>query len=107
MSDRNSDNRTIYIGNMPYTAKEEELRWLVDPRKVARITIPTDKETNRPRGFGFIEFENEEDALSAVKDLDGKEFGGRTIKVNISKPRTNGDGRRDNRRDDRRDRERR
>jgi RNA recognition motif-containing protein len=87
-----SAKSTIYIGNMPYTATDDELRRLVVPRKVSRITIPTDKETQRPRGFGFIEFTNDEDAESAVRDLDGSEFGGRTIKVNIAKPQSHGGG---------------
>jgi RNA recognition motif-containing protein len=83
-----SARSTIYIGNMPYTATDEELRRLVEPRKVVRITIPTDKETQRPRGFGFIEFANDEDAESAVEALDGTNFGGRAIKVNIAKPQS-------------------
>jgi len=80
-------NRTIYIGNMPYTTTKEELIRLVHPRKVERVTIPTDRETDRPRGFAFVEFASDEDAASAVQDLDGTEFGNRTLKVNISKPR--------------------
>lgn len=85
-------NRTIYIGNMPYTATEEDLRKLVEPRRTTRITIPTDKETQRPRGFGFIEFDTEDDAQGAVVALDGIEFGGRMIKVNIAKPQSHGGG---------------
>ena len=105
-----SNQSTIYIGNMPYDTTKDELINLVAPRKVERVTIPTDRETNRPRGFAFIEFSTDEDADSAVRDLDGSEFGGRTLKVNISKPREGGGGggggRRNGERRDRRDRDR-
>jgi len=60
-------NRTIYIGNMPYTTTKEELIRLVHPRKVERVTIPTDRETDRPRGFAFVEFASDEDALLPCK----------------------------------------
>ncbi len=100
----NSTGCTIYIGNMPYDTTKEELIHLMGDRKIERVTIPTDRETNRPRGFAFVEFTNPTDAADAVRDLDGTEFGGRTIKVNISKPREardggGGGGRRDDRRD--------
>jgi len=78
---------TTYFGNLPYDSTEEELIEFLHPRKTKRITIPIDKETERPRGFAFVEFENEETAQAAVKELDGAEFGGRTLKVNIAKPR--------------------
>jgi RNA recognition motif-containing protein len=89
-----SDQSTIYIGNMPYTANEDDLIGLVKPRLTERVTIPTEKETHRPRGFAFIEFTNDDDAISAVKLLDGFEFRGRILKVNIAKPQPGG-GRRD------------
>jgi RNA recognition motif-containing protein len=111
MSDHNSAGSTIYIGNMPYTTTKEALIELMGDRKVERVTIPTDRETDRPRGFAFVEFTNNQDAADAVRDLDGTEFGGRTLKVNISKPREGrrdgGGGRRDvGGRRERRDRDR-
>lgn len=84
-----ANNCTIYIGNMHYETVEADLIHFLHPRRTKRITIPMDKDTGRPRGFGFVEFETEADALSAVQDLDNTEFGGRTVKISIAKPREN------------------
>jgi len=77
----------IYVGNLPFNASEEDLRALFEEfGAVESIKLITDRETGRPRGFGFVEMENA-DADAAIKALNGKEFGGRNIKVNQSEPR--------------------
>ncbi|MDJ1176058.1 RNA recognition motif domain-containing protein [Roseofilum capinflatum] len=79
---------TIYIGNLSYDATEEDLRTVfTDYGSVKRVTLPTDRETGRIRGFGFVDMEDESDEQSAISTLDGAEWMGRQIKVNKAKPR--------------------
>ncbi|MSQ41787.1 MAG: RNA-binding protein [Dehalococcoidia bacterium] len=85
----------IYVGNLPYSATEDEIRRLFEAHgEVVSCAIPTDRETGRPRGFGFVEMSNE-DAANAIAALDGKDFDGRTLRVNEARPREDsrqGDG---------------
>ena len=77
----------IYIGNLPYTATEDEVRDLFSQHgEVVSCALPTDRETGRPRGFGFIEMSNE-DGRKAIEALDGQDFGGRQLRVNEARPR--------------------
>lgn len=92
-------NATVYVGNAPYDTTEDELRTLFAPRKINRVTIVMDKETQRPRGFSFVEFANPADAESAVAEHNGAQFGGRTLKISIARER---EGRSDDRRERRR-----
>ena len=82
----------IYVGNLAYDATEAELRDLFGQHgSVGSVTLVTDRETGRPRGFGFVEMEDGSD--KAIAALDGKEVGGRTLKVNEARPReSNGGG---------------
>ena len=77
----------IYIGNLPYTSNEEDVRQLFAAYgDVVSCALPTDRETGRPRGFGFVEMSNE-DATKAIQELDGQDFGGRSLRVKEARPR--------------------
>ena len=82
----------IYVGNLPYSATEEELRQLFAAHgDVLSCALPIDRESGRPRGFGFVEMENA-DAERAIQALDGQDFGGRSLRVNEARPRGEGGG---------------
>ena len=84
----------LYVGNLPFSATEEELRELFSEYgAVADVTIITDRETGRSRGFGYVTFTNTEGANEAIQALDGKDMGGRVLKVNLSGPPTPRPGR--------------
>jgi len=77
----------IYVGNLPYSANEDEVRELFGAYgEVVDCSLPIDRETGRPRGFGFIEMSND-DAAKAMQALDGHNFGGRTLRVNEAQAR--------------------
>jgi cold-inducible RNA-binding protein len=78
--------KKLYVGNLSFNATEAELRDLFGQYgSVSTVSLVTDRETGQPRGFGFVEMEN--GAEAAISALDGKEVGGRTIKVNEARPR--------------------
>ena len=80
----------LYVGNLPYTVTEEQLRELFAPHgEVVAVSVVMDRETNRPRGFAFVEMA---DAAAAIKALDGMDFGGRNLKVNEAREREAGGG---------------
>jgi RNA recognition motif-containing protein len=86
----------IYVGNLPWEIQEEELRKSFEEfGQVASATIIKDKFTNKPRGFGFVEMPEKEEALKAIQALNGKDLKGRPMKVNEAKPKTEGSGNRD------------
>jgi cold-inducible RNA-binding protein len=77
----------IYVGNLPFSAREEEVRNLFAAYgEVVTVVLPTDRETGRPRGFGFVEMSNE-DAQKAIDALNGADFGGRALNVNVARER--------------------
>jgi len=79
--------KSIYVGNIPFSASEDDLRDLFTPHgEVVSVKFIMDRETGRFRGFGFVEMEDTE-ALAAIEALDGGEMGGRNLKVNEAKPR--------------------
>jgi len=79
---------SIYVGNLSYEVTEEDLTEVFqDYGTVKRVQLPTDRETGRPRGFGFVEMSKEEEETAAIEALDGAEWMGRDIKVNKAKPR--------------------
>lgn len=79
---------SIYVGNLSFTVTEEDLSSVfAEYGTVKRVQLPTDRESGRPRGFGFVEMENEEAETAAIEALDGAEWMGRTLKVNKAKPR--------------------
>ena len=82
----------IYVGNLPYEAEEASVRDLFATHgEIISVALPTDRETGRPRGFGFIEMSTE-DAAKAIQALDGTDFGGRSLNVTEARPRGEGGG---------------
>ena len=80
----------IYVGNLPYSATENSLKELFEGYgQVTTAKIVTDKFTGSSRGFGFIEMPDASEAQKAIDELNGKDFGGRKIVVNESRPREN------------------
>jgi len=79
----------LYIGNLSFDTTEDSLRAALseDGRNVQEVTIMADRETGRPRGFGFAEMANEADAQAAIQALDGRDLDGRALKVNEAKER--------------------
>ncbi len=85
----------IYVGNLSFKTNEDELKGLFEGYgAVDSAKIITDQFTGRSRGFGFIEMENRDDGLRAIEELDSKDLGGRSLKVNEARPKTNDGGRR-------------
>ncbi len=77
----------IYIGNLSYESTEDQVRDLFSQHgEVVSCALPTDRETGRPRGFGFIEMSSD-DAAKAIQALNGTDFGGRSLNVNEARPR--------------------
>jgi cold-inducible RNA-binding protein len=84
----------IYVGNLPFTATEDQVRELFAAHgTVESVALPNDRETGRPRGFGFVEM-SQADAARAIQAVNGKELGGRALRVNEAqdKPRGGGGG---------------
>ena len=78
----------IYVGNLAYTTTEQELRQMFEVYGVVnRINIPQDRETGRPRGFGFVDMPNATEANAAIVGLQGATLGGRVLSVNEARPR--------------------
>ena len=78
----------IYIGNLAFSATEDELRQLFEPYgEVEKVQLITDQYTGRARGFGFVEMADSRAAQSAIQGLQGTSLGGRTLTVNEAKPR--------------------
>jgi RNA recognition motif-containing protein len=80
----------IYVGNLPFSATDAELRELFAAHgTVESVSIITDRDTGRPRGFGFVEM-SRADASRAIQNLNGKELGGRPLRVNEAQERSAG-----------------
>lgn len=81
---------SIYIGNLSYEVTEKDVSEVfAEYGTVKRVQLPTDRETGKMRGFGFVEMENEEEETAAIEALDGAEWMGRDLKVNKARPREN------------------
>jgi RNA recognition motif-containing protein len=79
---------SIYVGNLSYDVTEEDLSSVfAEYGTVKRVQLPTDRETGRMRGFGFVEMGAEAEETAAIEALDGAEWMGRDLKVNKAKPR--------------------
>jgi hypothetical protein len=79
----------IYVANIPFKASEDELKELFEQHgEVSSVKIILDKETNRSRGFGFIEMSDSESAKQAIKELNGYSFLGKELVVNEARPKT-------------------
>jgi len=80
--------KRIYVGNLPFSASEDEVRELFgEYGVVSSVNLITDRETGRPRGFGFVEMENGEEADTAISSLHQYSMGGRSLNVNEARPR--------------------
>jgi cold-inducible RNA-binding protein len=85
--------KNLFVGNMNFQTTESELRTLFEQfGKITRVHIATDRETGRARGFAFVEMPNDEEAAKAIAGLDGKDVGGRNLKVNEARPKGEGGG---------------
>ncbi|WP_392436011.1 RNA recognition motif domain-containing protein [Chlorogloeopsis fritschii PCC 9212] len=79
---------SIYVGNLSYNVTQEDLsKVFSEYGAVKRVQLPTDWETGRVRGFGFVEMESEASEDAAIQALDGAEWMGRVMKVNKARPR--------------------
>ncbi|MBZ8181120.1 MAG: RNA-binding protein [Oscillatoria sp. PMC 1051.18] len=79
---------SIYIGNLDYSVTQDDLNEVfAEYGTVKRVHLPTDRETGRMRGFGFVEMETETEEANAISQLDGAEWMGRELKVNQARPR--------------------
>ncbi len=86
--------KRLYVGNLPYTTTEDELREMFEPHgAIESVAVITDRDTGRSRGFGFVEMREASAADKAIQSLDGKDMGGRSLRVNEAHERTGrGDG---------------
>ena len=79
----------LFVGNLPFDATEKQVRELIEGggRTVHSVKIVTDKDTGRSRGFAFVDVEDDGQAQAAITELNGKDFGGRALKVNEAEER--------------------
>ena len=81
---------SIYVGNLNYEVTKEDLTTVFEEYgTVSRVSLPSDRETGRPRGFGFVEMSSEDEETKAIENLDGAEWMGRELRVNKARPRDN------------------
>jgi RNA recognition motif-containing protein len=79
---------SVYVGNLSYDVTQEDLSGVfAEYGSVKRISLPTDRETGRPRGFAFVDMDSDAEEQAAIDALDGAEWMGRDLKVNKAKPR--------------------
>jgi cold-inducible RNA-binding protein len=80
--------KNIFVGNLSFNTNEDELRQAFETYgQVDRVSIMTDRDTGRSRGFGFVEMASSEDGEKAIAALNGSQVGGRTINVNEARPK--------------------
>jgi RNA recognition motif-containing protein len=83
----------VFVGNLNFNTSRDEVQTLFSQvGSVRDVFLPTDRESGRPRGFAFVEFENEEDAQKAIEKFNGHELGGRPLRVNPAEDRPRGGG---------------
>jgi RNA recognition motif-containing protein len=81
--------KNIFVGNLSFNTSEDELRQMFEPfGQVDRVSIMTDRDTGRSRGFGFVEMASNEDGEKAITALNGSQVGGRALNVNEARPKT-------------------
>jgi RNA recognition motif-containing protein len=85
----------LFVGNLPFDVTEAQVKQLIagNDRTVRSVKIIADKETGRSRGFAFVDLDSDEEAKAAISELNGKDFGGRPLKVNEAEERAQGSGR--------------
>jgi RNA recognition motif-containing protein len=93
--------KKLFVGNLPWGAREEDLRQLVEGEGIAceKVEVVLEQGTDRSRGFGFLHFDDDGAAEEAATLLNGRDMGGRSLRVEVAVPRGGGGGR--GRRDDR------
>lgn len=80
--------KKLYVGNLAFSTTEDDLREMFAPYgSVQSVSLVTDRDTGRSRGFGFVEMANDSEAASAVSALNGKDSGGRSLTVNEARPK--------------------
>ncbi|HMH01112.1 MAG TPA: RNA-binding protein [Terriglobales bacterium] len=85
--------KNIFVGNLDFNTSEDELRTMFEAYgQVDRVSIMTDRDTGRSRGFGFVEMANAEDGEKAIAALNGSQLGGRTLNVNEARPKVERSG---------------
>ncbi len=83
----------IYIGNLSFNTTEDGIRQAFEAYgEVTSVNIITDRDTGRPRGFGFVEMPNQEEGTAAISGVGGQELDGRTLNVNEARPKREGGG---------------
>ncbi len=83
----------IYVGNLPFNLDEQTIiDAFSEYGSVARFKMITDRETGRPRGFGFITMDDDAQAEAAINAMDGQEIGGRAVRVNAAQQKSDGGG---------------
>jgi RNA recognition motif-containing protein len=83
-------NKRLYVGNLPFEATTDEIRTAFEAYgEVHDVSLVTDRDTGRPRGFGFVEMDAEA-ATKAIEGLNEKDFGGRSLNVNEARERNSG-----------------
>jgi RNA recognition motif-containing protein len=87
------DLMKLYVGNLSYNTTEDELRDIFAAYgQPDSVKVITDRDTGRSKGFGFVEFANDQEARAAISGLNGKDVGGRALTVNEARPREEGGG---------------
>ena len=80
--------KSIYVGNLPYSATEDDIRNLFTPYGIVHtVKLVSDRETGRPRGFGFVEMEDST-AINAISALNGRDLDGRSLRINEARERS-------------------
>ena len=80
--------KNLYVGNLPHSTNESELRSLFEPHgQVENVSVVTDRDTGRSRGFAFVEMTDAGEAEKAIAALNGSELGGRTLTINEARPK--------------------
>ncbi|MCB9826396.1 MAG: RNA-binding protein [Planctomycetes bacterium] len=78
----------LYVGNIPFSCSQQDLEDAFSPYgQIVRVSLMMDRETGRPRGFGFVEMSSAAEAQAAIEGLDGQDFGGRALRVSVARPR--------------------
>lgn len=87
------ESETLFVGNLPFSANEDAIHEMFGPcGNVMGIRLPTDPESGRPKGFGYVQFSSVDEARQAFNDLNGADLNGRPIRLDYSSPRPNNGG---------------
>jgi cold-inducible RNA-binding protein len=85
--------KKLFVGNIPHSTTEADLRALCEPHgAIAQVSIVTERDTGRSRGFAFVEMTDSAEAEKAIAALNGKELGGRALNINEARPKTDRGG---------------